>query len=129
MAHPKIHHFTHTSFTIYKALKAILGITVARAIIFDFIVMPLPFFQSIIAGPTYLLLNKALKNFREPLAKLKAARIKKTRPGIKGMMYPIIPIPVNKNPSATQKGLETDFSLVVKSIFYLKCKSRIPERI
>lgn len=86
MAQPRIHHFTQTSFTIYSALKAILGITVARAIIFDFMVIPRPFFQSIIAGPTYLLLNKALKNFLDPLAKQKAARMKKTRPGINGIM-------------------------------------------
>ena len=82
-----------------------LGITVAMAITFDFTVIPLPFFQSMIAGPTYLLLSSAFRNLRDPFAKQNAARMKNTNPGINGTIYPIIPIPVKKNPSTTQSGL------------------------
>lgn len=80
-----MHQRTQTRSTIY-ALKAMLGITVASATILVFMGIPLPRFQSIIAGPTNLFPNKAFKNLLDPFAKQNAARIKKTSPGIKGMM-------------------------------------------
>lgn len=56
------------------------------------------------AGPTYLFPKSDLRNFRDPFAKQNAARMKKTNPGINGMMYPIMPIPVKKKPNTTQTG-------------------------
>jgi lipoyl-dependent peroxiredoxin len=113
-AETMIIHLSQLAFATKKALKAMLGITVHNATTFDLMVIPLPRFQSMMAGPTYLFDSKALRNFLDPLAKQKAANMKKTRPGMRGRIYPMMPSPVKKNPSATQRGFFTATKLAVK---------------
>lgn len=98
----QIAHFTQTILTRKNALMNMLTSIMAIAVIFVFLVMPLPLLKSRIWGPTYLLLIMSRRNFREPLAKQKVAIKKNTNPGIIGVMYPIIPTPTKIKPNEIQ---------------------------